>query len=185
MIMAPEVRKAALVAHVGCSVGWLGAVVTSLVLALAGLAAAAGEVVRAVYPALEVIGWYGLVPFSLASLLTGLIQSLGTHWGLLRHYWVLVKLLMNLFATGVLLLYMQTLTYLAAMARAAATAADLDRLRDPSPVAHAGAAVVLLLVALVLSIYKPRGLTAYGQRTQHRQRTITARTRAEQAVLRP
>ncbi len=185
MIMAPGVRKAALAAHVGCSVGWLGAVVTSLVLALAGLAARDGEVARAVYPALEMIGWYGLVPFSLASLLTGLIQSLGTNWGLLRHYWVLVKLLMNLFATGVLLLYMQTLTYLAATARAAGTATDLDRLRDPSPVAHAGAAVVLLLVALVLSIYKPRGLTSYGQRTQHRQRTTAARTRPEQAVSRP
>jgi hypothetical protein len=185
MIMTPGVRKAALVAHVGCSVGWLGAVATSLVLALAGLATGDAAVVRAVYPALEMIGWYGLVPFSLAALLTGLIQSLGTTWGLLRHYWVLVKLLMNLFATGVLLLYMQTLTYLAATARTAATATDLDRLRDPSPVAHAGAAVVLLLVALVLSIYKPRGLTTYGQRTQHRRRTPVARTRAEQAVSRP
>jgi len=35
-----------------------------------------------------------------------------------------------------------------------------------------------------LSIYKPRGLTAYGQRKQHRQRTATATTRAEQAISR-
>jgi hypothetical protein len=182
--MAPAVRKVALVAHVGSSVGWLGAIVTSLVLGVAGLASRDGQVVRAAYLTLEVIGWYALIPLSLASLLTGLIQSLGTTWGLLRHYWVLAKLLMNLFATGVLLLYMQTLTYLANLARTAASTADLDHLRNPSPIGHAGAAVALLLVALVLSIYKPRGLTAYGQRKQHRQRTATATTRAEQAISR-
>jgi hypothetical protein len=179
MIMAPRVRRAALVAHVGCSVGWLGAVVTSLVLAVAGLVSGDGPVVRAVYLVLAVIGWYALVPLCVASLLTGLVQALGTSWGLLRHYWVGAKLLMNLFATGVLLLYTQTLGSLAAMARAAPAAGDLDRLRDPSPVVHAAAAVVLLLVALVLSIYKPRGLTAYGQRN-HRTRPVG---RADKATV--
>jgi hypothetical protein len=163
MTMTPAVRRVALVAHAGCSVGWLGAIVTSLVVAVAGVASRDGEVVRAAYLTLEVIGWYALIPLSLASLLTGLIQSLGTTWGLVRHYWVIAKLLMNLFATGVLLLYTQTLTYLADLARAATTTADLDRLRSPSPVVHAAAAVGLLIVALVLSIYKPRGRTAYGR----------------------
>ena len=178
MNMRPGVRRLALVAHVGCSVGWLGAIVTSLVVAVAGVASGDGLVVRATYLTLEVIGWYALIPLSLASLVTGLIQSLGTTWGLLRHYWVVVKLLMNVAATGVLLLYMQTLTYLAHQARAATTAADLDRLRSPSPVVHAAAAVTLLGVALILSIYKPRGLTGYGQRVQRRQRpAATIRTK--------
>jgi hypothetical protein len=174
MTMSPAMRRAALVAHVGCSVGWLGAIVTSLVLGAAGLASRDAQVVRAVYLTLEVIGWYALLPFSLAALLTGLLQSLGTNWGLLRHYWIVAKLLMNLIATGVLLLYMQTLTYLANLARTTAPSTDLDRLRDPSPVVHSAAAVALLLVALVLSISKPRGLTGYGQRVQRRQRTATA-----------
>jgi hypothetical protein len=178
--MAPGLRKGVLVAHVGCSVGWLGAVVTSLVLALAGLVARDGQVVRAVYLTLEVIGWWALVPLSVASLATGLVQALGTTWGLLRHYWVVAKLLMNLFATGVLLLYMQTLTSLASMARTAAVGPGA--LRDPSPVVHAGAAVVLLLVALVLSVYKPRGLTRYGQRRQRQQRATAATGRAEEAL---
>jgi hypothetical protein len=174
--MAPAVRKVTLVTHVGCSVGWLGAVVTSLVIAVVGLTSRDGQLVRAAYLTLEPVGWYALIPLSLASLLTGLIQSLGTTWGLLRHYWVVAKLLMNLFATGVLLLYTQTLGYLATIARNAAAPAQLDGLRDPSPVVHAGAAVALLLVALVLSIYKPRGLTAYGQRRQQHQRTATSVT---------
>jgi hypothetical protein len=172
--MPPGARKLALVAHVGSSVGWLGAVVTSLAVGVAGLASADGETVRAAYLLLEPIGWYALIPLSVASLLTGLIQSLGTAWGLLRHYWVVAKLLLNLIATAVLLLYTRTLEYLADLARAAVSPVQVDQLRDPSPVAHAAAAVLLLLVALVLSIYKPRGLTTYGQsrpRTRLRART--------------
>ena len=152
-----------LVVHVAFSVGWLGAVATSLALGVIGLTAD-GELVRAVYLTLEPLGWYVLIPLSLASLLTGLVHAFGTAWGLFRHYWVSIKLLMNLFATGVLLLYMQTLAYLADRAEASATTG----LADPSPVLHSAAAVVLLLVATALSIYKPRGMTGYGQRKQAR-----------------
>jgi hypothetical protein len=182
MIMAPRTRKLVLVAHVGCSVGWLGAVATSLILGLAGVASRDDQVVRASYLTLEVIAWYALIPLSFASLLTGLIQSLGSAWGLFRHYWVVAKLLANLFATAVLLLYLQTLTYLANLARTAASATDMDDLRNPSPVLHAAGAVGLLVMALVLSIYKPRGLTTYGRRKQHQQRLATATARGVKAT---
>lgn len=180
-MMGPATRRAALVVHVGCSVGWLGAVVTSVALGVAGLLGRDPALVRGVYVVLEVLGWWVLVPLSAGSLLTGLVQSLGTSWGLLRHYWVLVKLVMNLFATGVLLLYTRTLDALAAMARTA-PAGDLDRLRDPSPVVHSGAAIVLLVVALVLSIYKPRGVTGYGRRKQGKPHTSAGR-RAQRAAV--
>jgi hypothetical protein len=117
---------------------------------------------------MEAIGWFVLVPFSLASLLTGVVQSLGTKWGLFRHYWVLVKLLINVVATVILLLYMQTLSSLAGVA--AESTLDLSGLRDPSPVLHAGAALLLLLAATTLAVYKPRGMTRYGQRKQHEER---------------
>jgi hypothetical protein len=164
--MGPGARRLGLVAHVGISVGWLGSVVTSMVLATIGLTSTDASLVRAVYPMLELVGWWALIPFSLASLLTGLVQSLGTSWGLFRHYWVVTKLVMNVFATAVLLLYMQTLTFLAEQARSTPAGADPTGLREPSPVLHAAGAVVLLLVALVLSVYKPRGLTTHGRRRQ-------------------
>jgi hypothetical protein len=110
---------------------------------------------------------------SLASLLTGLIQSLGTTWGLFRHYWVLFKLLINLVASIVLLLYMQTLSYLAGIAaETTLSSGDLAELRNPSPVLHAGGALLLLLVATTLAVYKPRGMTRYGQRKQHERRRV-------------
>jgi len=42
--------------------------------------------------------------------------------------------------------------------------------RTSSPVLHAAAALLLLLVATVLAVYKPRGMTRYGQRKQHEHR---------------
>lgn len=167
--MGPRVRKLALTAHVTSSVGWLGAVVTALVLAVVGLVSADAAVIRAVYLTLDLVGWYVLVPLSMASLLTGLVQALGSTWGLLRHYWVLAKLMLNLFATAVLLLYTQTLDHLAALTRETPSA-DLLALRNPSPVVHGGGALLILIGAAALSVYKPRGLTRYGWRRQQQHR---------------
>jgi hypothetical protein len=167
MALSAPWRKAGLVAHVAGSVGWLGVVVASVVLGIVGMTSADADVVHAVYLVLEPLGWYALVPFSVLSLVTGLVQALGTRWGLLRHYWVLAKLAMNLFASGVLLLYMQTLTFLADTARDLGPNGDVSALRTPSPVVHAVAAVALLVTALMLSVYKPRGLTGYGATPRH------------------
>lgn len=168
MTMTPRVRKFALTAHIGSSVGWLGAVAGSLVLAIAGLTSEDAQMVRAVYLAMNSIGEFVLVPLALASLLSGVVQALGTKWGLFQHYWVLIKFLINVFASVVLLLYMQTLGYLAGLA--ADPGVSLDALRNPSPVLHAGAALLLLAVATALSVYKPRGMTRYGWRMQRRRK---------------
>ena len=172
--MTPRLRKVALTVHIVASVGWLGAVTCVLVLAVVGLASEDFETVRAVYPALEVAAWYVLLPLALVSLLTGIVQSLGSKWGLFRHYWVIVKLVINVVATVVLLLYLKTLESLADVA-AMSSAADLGALRSASAVLHAGAAWLLLVVATVLAIYKPRGLTPYGWRKQHEQRALSGR----------
>ncbi|MGH3133936.1 MAG: hypothetical protein ACRDNY_09410 [Gaiellaceae bacterium] len=170
--MTPRLRKLALTAHVVSSVGWLGAVAGFLALAVAGWTSLDARTVRAAYLAMELTAWFVILPLALASLVTGLVQSLGTTWGLFRHYWVLFKLLMNVFATVVLLLYMRTLGDLARMAEETTLSSDdLGALRSPSPVLHAGAALLLLLVATVLAVFKPRGRTPYGRRKDER-RTV-------------
>ena len=133
--------------------------------------------VRAADLAMELTGWVVIVPLSLASLLTGLVMSLGTRWGLFRHYWVLAKLLINVFATIVLLMFMQSLSHLAGVATETTSAsADLGVLRSPESALHSGAALLLLLVATTLAVYKPRGMTRYGRRKQHEQRMVSQRT---------
>ena len=170
MTMSPRARRFVLTSHVVSSVGWLGAVACTLALAVAGLVSDDGPVVRGAYPAMEVVGWYVLVPLSLLSLVTGLVQSLGGKWGLLQHYWVVTKLVINVVASVVLLLYMQTLDALADTAAGVAPDGDLGPLRSSSPVLHASAALLLLLAAAGLSVYKPAGRTRYGWRKQQRRR---------------
>jgi hypothetical protein len=164
MIMPPRVRKFALTAHVTSSVGWLGAVAAFLALSIVGLTSQEAQTVRGAYLVMEPAAGFVLVPLAFASLLSGLVQSLGTTWGLFRHYWVLFKLLINVFATIVLLTYMDTFRYMAGVA--ADPRADLAAVRNASPALHAVLALLVLVVATVLAVYKPRGLTPYGWRKQ-------------------
>jgi hypothetical protein len=168
--MTPRLRKLLLTAHVTFSVGWLGAVAAFLALAVSGLAGQDAPIVRADYLAMGVIGWYVVVPFSLGALVVGLIQSLGTEWGLFRHYWVLVKFLLTVAAIALLLLHMQLVSYLSNVAgETTLSSSDLRGMRIQL-VGDGGAALLVLLGATALSIYKPRGMTRRGQRAQRMRR---------------
>ena len=164
MKLRPTWRKIALSAHVTSSVGWFGAVTAFLALAVVGLRGDGGdELIRSAYIAMEAIGWFVIVPFSLASLVTGVIQSMGTHWGIFRHYWVVAKLLITVGASLLLILHMQVVSTVAEAASSGALGGH--HLRDPRMqlVADAGAASVVLLIAVALSISKPQGPTPLGR----------------------
>jgi hypothetical protein len=162
------VRKAALVTHVVTSVGWLGVVAAFLALAVTAMRTGDAATQRALYVAMDVLGGAALVPLSLASFASGLVQSLGTQWGLLRHWWVIAKLAISVVATSVLLLYTSTLHVLGDAAASRSLADDGALLPSTSPVLHGGAGLAVLLVAVALSVYKPKGLTRYGWRKQQR-----------------
>jgi hypothetical protein len=161
MIMPPRLRKVALAAHITLAVGWIGAVAGYIALDAAAATTQDAQTLRAAYLAMEVIAWYVIVPFALASLLSGLIMSLGTKWGLYRHYWVLISLLLTIFATVVLVVEMQTISYFADRAADPTTSSgDLRALG--STLVHSIGGTVVLLVILVLNVYKPRGMIRYG-----------------------
>jgi hypothetical protein len=164
MTMTPRLRKLALTAHVTFSAGWLGAVVAYLPLAITGLTSQDGEMVRAAYPAMELIGWVAIVPLSLAALLTGLVQSLGTEWGLVRHHWVLAKFLLTVGGTTVLLLHMPVVSRVAGIAAEATLSGAEFGAPRVQFVVHAGGGLAVLLTATALSVYKPWGRTRYGRR---------------------
>jgi hypothetical protein len=79
-------RKLMLTAHITFSMGWLGAVAVFLALAITGLTSHDAPLVRAAYLAMGLSGWLVIVPSSFAALLTGVLQALGTPWGLFKHY---------------------------------------------------------------------------------------------------
>jgi hypothetical protein len=170
MALAPRLRKLALTAHVTASVGWLGAVAGFLALAVVGLTSGDEETVHAVYLMLDLTAWYVIVPLCLASVLTGLVSSLGTTWGLFRHYWVLLKIVITIPSSLMLLVHMQPISYMAGVAaKTPFSIADLHGLKIQL-VVEAGAALLVLVVATALSVYKPKGLTRYGWRRQREQR---------------
>ena len=114
---------------------------------------------------MKVTAWSVIVPLCIASFATGLVESLATPWGLFRHYWVVAKLVLTLLVTVVLMAHTRPIGVLA-------LAAVHGRLRDVPDLrvqllVDATAALFVLLVATVLAVYKPRGLTRYGWRKQY------------------
>ena len=170
MTMTPRLRKFALAAHIALAVGWIGAVAGYIALDVAAATSQDAQTLRAAYLAMELIAWYVIVPLALASLLTGLVMSLGTKWGLFRHYWVLISLLLTIIATVVLLVETQTISYFADIAADPTTSSD-DLRALGSTLVHSVGGTVVLLVILVLNVYKPRGMTRYGWRKQQEERT--------------
>jgi hypothetical protein len=158
MPLTPPLRRSALVAHVVSSIGWLGAVAAFLVLSITAMRDDSGSVVVACYVAMDVVGRYLIVPMSLLTLLTGLVQSLGTSWGLFRHYWVVTKLGLTVLATVGLLVHQYTLVAAAAARASTVSIPDLDLDRLGVMLARdAALAIGVLLAATVLSIFKPWG----------------------------
>jgi hypothetical protein len=164
--MTPALRKLVLLMHVTTSVAWPGAVAAFLALAVTGQNSPDAQMVRSAYQSMPPITWYIIVPLAFAALSTGLVLSLDTKWGLFRYYWVLAKLLINSLSIPILLLHTQVIRTVADAA-AAGTLSPAD-LRDQRSqlVTISVVALLALLTATTLSIYKPRGLTLYGQRNQ-------------------
>ena len=69
-------RKALLTVHIVCSVGWLGAVVAYLVVALLAVSSSDTALLRVAYSLMEQLTWYVIVPFNFLSLASGITSSL-------------------------------------------------------------------------------------------------------------
>jgi hypothetical protein len=178
MTFAPALRTFTYTTHVTSSVGWIGAVLVFLALAGIGVTSQDERTVRGAYLVMAPAAWFVLVPLAHAALFSGIALSLGTPWGLIRHYWVAVKLVITAFSTVILLIYMGAFRQMAGVA--ADPVVELGLVRNPSPLLHAILAFVLLLAATVLAIYKPFGMTPYGTRQQ-----LRARMGAGLPTLRP
>src|SRR5260370_27067530 len=100
--MTPGVRKFALMVHVISSIGWIGTVVAYLVLGVTAVISPDTQIVRSVWTAMDVIGWWAIVPLPVPALLTGAVMPIRTPSGLFRRYWVLVSLVLTVGCPGVL-----------------------------------------------------------------------------------
>ena len=158
--LSPRLRKFLLAAHVVVSVGWLGIVVTMLVLSIAAATTQEVGMSEAAYVLLDDVSDTLVAPppasFSIAALLTGIVLSLGTRWGLFEHYWVVAKLLLTaaVIFSGIFLVdrWLQQAS--------AAPGGTAPTLLIYASVVH----LLMLVAATVISVYKPWGKTKRGRR---------------------
>jgi hypothetical protein len=159
--MRPWLRKLVLTVHLVLSIGWIGAILAYLALDVL-VGGSDTQQAHAAYIALAFVGQWVIVPLALSSLLTGILIALLTPWGLFRHYWVLISLLLTTFAVLVLLEHMPGVVAVAEAMRRSDAAPLHGSLRPDFE--HAGGGLAVLVVVTVLNVYKPRGLTPYGWR---------------------
>ena len=163
MTFSSPMRKFILLTHVVTSVGLLGAVASFLLLSIFGIVSSNVQLVQAGYVLLMPLTAYLILPLVVASLLIGIISSLGTPWGLVRYYWVAAKLLLTSVTLIVLLLQMNTIAELSSIA-AIRMVTDANMGLRIRMIIHAGGGLGVLLLIMILSLWKPKGVTPFGQR---------------------
>ena len=166
--MTPRLSRFVYTTHITFSIGWLGAVTVFLALAIRGVTSIDSQLARAAYLAMELSGWFVIVPFCLASLLTGIVQALGTKWGLFKHYWIVVKLILTFAVTILLLLHMKPISYLAGIATYTTFTNSLLPGMRIQLIAYAGAALLVLLATNTISVYKPWGRIQFSLLRNHK-----------------
>ena len=159
MQLTPPLRKLVLATHVIVSVGWLGIVAAMLVLEISAVTTHDVGMSKATYTLIGSVSDTLLMPppasFGLAALLTGIVLSLGTKWGLLKHYWILAKLLLTV---AVILSGIFLVDRWIQQAGAHPEDASAPMLLICVFMLH----LVMLGAATILSVYKPRGTTGRG-----------------------
>jgi hypothetical protein len=168
--LGPGLRKATLVIHLTCASGWLGAVVAYLALDLAAALSNEPPLIRASWVAMGLLVSSVIVPLATLSLITGVVIAVGTSWGLFRHWWVVISLLLTLVSVVVLFVEWGVIARTAAVA-AAVTTPEADLLELPNTLPHSVGGLAVLLLIQLLNVVKPQGLTPYGWRKLEQRRS--------------
>ncbi|MFJ9692761.1 DUF2269 domain-containing protein [Kitasatospora sp. NPDC101183] len=159
--LSPAARKYAVIAHIVSSVGWLGLMLCLLTLGATGLLTDSADTLRSAYRAMPLLGDVLVLPLSLLALLTGLVLSLGTPWGLFRYRWVAVKFWLTLAAATASIFALTTRLHEAARLAArhpTGTIADMDLgFTRYNVVIIPSIALTVYVTCVVLSVLKPSG----------------------------
>jgi len=156
-------RNLLLALHIVTAVGALATDAILLSLAVTGRFSRDADMIRGAYLVMELLLSTVLLPFALTALVTGVMLGLGSRWGIVRHYWVLTKLVLTLAAATAGALLLRPALNESAANVLAVPLADLPA-TGIGPVAIRVIAgptigVLLMTAAVVLAVSKPWGQT--------------------------
>lgn len=181
--LRPRSRKLWVCIHVVVSVGWLGLDLALLVLGLTGLLTRNPEQLRAAYLAMGIFGDVLVVPIALATLVSGVVLSVGTRWGLVRYRWVLLKLVLTLVVATASVFALRSTIGAAVKAVSGVptgVVADVDLSGVATDlVIQLSAALVIYTFCTVVSVVKPWGRTRFAKRARARQVSRTDRSQEQ------
>ncbi|MFF2651626.1 DUF2269 domain-containing protein [Streptomyces sp. NPDC058045] len=160
MKLQRRARRAVLVVHVAASACWLGVTLGLFGLSVTAVGSGSPEVAEASYRSMKVFSDWLVIPLALGTLLSGLLLSLGTRWGLARHWWVYLKFWLTLITTGLSILLLRPgINEAAAQASSGETVTSAGNL-----LVAPGVSLSVYLFMTAISVLKPWGLTRRGRK---------------------
>jgi uncharacterized membrane protein len=145
--LSRSLRRAVLTAHIIASVGLLGDTAAVLLVNVRAATTDDPAVAAASYDLLATFSAVFGIPLSMTALLTGIVLGLSSKWGVLRHGWVTIKLLviLSVILVGAFVI-----------GPATETMRSGDGGTEPILIAASAYDVLALALATGLSVYKPR-----------------------------
>ncbi|PYI52456.1 hypothetical protein [Paenibacillus flagellatus] len=154
-------KQAIVILHVLAVVCWLGGAMVMLLLGTHMLKAENGEQLYYTLDNMHLIDVVFIRYTALAALLTGIILSVWTNWGLFKHYWILTKLILTLMLIGFGIEFMgdwlSQIVRIAKQERFLALSDTAFRNASYSLIGGAIANIVSLIFMTALSYFKPFG----------------------------
>jgi hypothetical protein len=146
-----------LTAHIVAAGAWIGIDVVLGVLVLTARLTGSSRTEALCYQVLELFAVWPLLAAGVATLVTGAVLGLGTNYGLVRYWWVAIKLVVNLVLVTLIALALrpavaEAARYGQALALGSPTDAAVGELIMPPLVSSTA-----LIAATVLSVFKPWG----------------------------
>jgi hypothetical protein len=174
--LAPSTRKWILVLHILCSVGWMGVDLALFLLLLNARHTSSATEAMTAYTAVALVVPAAVPVLCLGILVTGLLLGWGSAWGILRNSWVFIKLVLSLLMTALVFVALLPAIHGVPDISTLPSAEAVRERLGPLGIELIFPPIVsflLLGVAVILSVFKPRGLTPWT-RTDTALKTATS-----------
>ena len=164
--LGTRMRKGVLVVHIVSAGVWIGIDVVMAVVIFTALLTDDDNTKALCYRVLELFAVWPLLTTGLVCLASGVVLGLGTKYGLVRYWWVAIKLVLNIVLTTLVLVALRPEVSKAAEQGRQFAAGEPASLVVGNLIFPPIVSPTALLIAVVLAVFKPWGLIRKRLATQ-------------------